>query len=76
MLEFVKALSDIDVCGESDLRLWDEFFVVGLCAGVCVFLVVCVNAGVCVRFVSTDPVVRKNVCVVNAAVKTGSIVKR
>ena len=50
MLEFIKALSDVEVCGESDLRLWDEFVVVGL------------YAGVCVRFASTDPVVHENKC--------------
>ena len=54
----------------------DEFVVVGLYAGVCVFLnLISVSAGVCVRFASTDPVMHENVCIVNVTVKTGSVVK-
>ena len=73
MLEFVKTLSDIEVCGEGEGC--DEFLFVSLYAGVCVFLVVSVSTGVCVRFASTDPVVCENVCVVDVTVKTGSVVK-
>ena len=61
MLKFIKALSDVNIGGEGDLRLRDKFFVVGLYTGVCIFLVTSVDAGVCVRFASTDPVVCKNV---------------
>ena len=59
MLEFVEALSDVNICGEGDRR--DKFFFVSFYTGVCVFLVVSISAGVCVRFVSTEPVVCENV---------------
>ena len=36
MLEFVKVFPDVDVSGKRELR--DKFHVVGLHAGVCVFL--------------------------------------
>ena len=66
-LEFVKALSDmvrkIDMMSSS----------LSVCT---VFLVVSVGTGVCVGFASTDPVMRENVCIIDATVKTGSVVKR
>ena len=62
MLEFVEALSDVNIGGEGNLQLQDEFIVVGLYAGVCIFLdLVSVSASVCVRFALTDPVMCENV---------------
>ena len=60
MLKFVEALSDVNIRGKRNLR--GEFCVAGLYAGVCVFLdIVSVSASVCIRFASTDPVMRENV---------------
>ena len=59
MLEFVEALSDVEICG--DRECCDEFFFVGLYAGVCVFFATSVSTSVCVSFVLIEPVVRENV---------------
>ena len=47
MLEFVKALSDIEICGDGEGR--DEFLFVGLYAGACIGLL------------TVESVVRENV---------------
>ena len=58
-LEFVEALSDIEVGGKRECC--DEFLFVSLYAGVCIFLVTSVSAGVCVSFVLIELVMRENV---------------
>ena len=60
-LEFVKVLSDIEICGDGEGR--DEFLFVSLYAGACVGLL------------TVESVVHENVRVIDAAIKTGCVVK-
>ena len=60
-LEFVEALSDIEISGDGEGR--DEFLLVSL------------YAGVCVGFLAVESVIRENVRVIDAAIKTGCVVK-